>query len=84
MHHFETECCTRAHFCYKMVHCGIWDWYIVGFVQEVYKQSALWDMGLVHCGICAKGFYTESPHNGLGTSCTPTHPHLQPAYSAHI
>ena len=26
---------TRAHFCYKMVHCGIWDWCIVGFVQQV-------------------------------------------------
>ena len=25
-----------AHFCYKMVHGGIWDWYIVGFVQQVY------------------------------------------------
>ena len=24
-----------AHFCYKMVHCGIWNWCIVGFVQEV-------------------------------------------------
>ena len=27
---------TRAHFCCKMVHCGIWDWCIVGFVQQVY------------------------------------------------
>ena len=27
---------TCAYFCYKMVHCGIWDWCIVGFVQEVY------------------------------------------------
>ena len=25
-----------AHFCYKMVHCGISDWCIVGFVQQVY------------------------------------------------
>ena len=23
-----------AHFCYKMVHCGIWDWCIVGFMQQ--------------------------------------------------
>ena len=23
MHHFVTEMCTCAHFCYKMVHCGI-------------------------------------------------------------
>ena len=27
---------TCAHFCYKMVHCGIWDWCIVGCVQQVY------------------------------------------------
>ena len=32
MHHIVTEMCTRAHFCYKMVHCGIWDCWIVGFV----------------------------------------------------
>ena len=25
MHLFVTEMCTRAHFCYKMVHCGIWE-----------------------------------------------------------
>ena len=25
-----------THFCYKMVHCAIWVWYIVGFVQWVY------------------------------------------------
>ena len=36
MHHFGTEMCTRAHFCSTMVHCGIWDWFIVGFVQQVY------------------------------------------------
>ena len=23
MHHFVTEMCTHAHFCYKMVHYGI-------------------------------------------------------------
>ena len=34
---------TCAHFCYKMVHFGIWDWCIVGFVQQVYR-----DMG---CGL---------------------------------
>ena len=25
-----------AHFCYKVVHCGIFVWCIVGFVQQVY------------------------------------------------
>ena len=33
--YFATEMCTRAHFCYKMVHCGIWDRCIVGFVRWV-------------------------------------------------
>ena len=33
MHHFVTGMCIPwAHFWYKMVHCGIWDWVIVGFV----------------------------------------------------
>ena len=27
---------TRAYYCYKEVHCGIWDWCIEGFVQQVY------------------------------------------------
>ena len=30
---------TCAHFCYKMVHCGIWDCWIVGFVRWVYYPS---------------------------------------------
>ena len=30
------ECPTSARFCYKMVHCEIWDWSIVGFVRWVY------------------------------------------------
>ena len=25
-------CNMRAHFCYEMVHCGIWDWCIMGFI----------------------------------------------------
>ena len=36
MHHFVTEMCTCAHFCYKMVHCGIFVKCIVGFVRLVY------------------------------------------------
>ena len=36
MHHFLTEMCTHAHFCYKMVHCWIWDRSIVGFMRLVY------------------------------------------------
>ena len=36
MYHFVTEMYTCAHFCYKMVHCGIFVWCIVGFVRLVY------------------------------------------------
>ena len=36
MHHFVTEMCMCAHFCYKMVHCGIFDVCIVGFMRWVY------------------------------------------------
>ena len=41
MHHFVTEMCTHTcgHFCFKMVHCGIWYWFIVG-----YGTGALWDL----------------------------------------
>ena len=34
MQHFV----TFVHFCYKSVHCGIWDWCIVRFVQGIYCQ----------------------------------------------
>ena len=30
---------TCDHFCYKMVYCGIWDLYVVGFVQQVYAWT---------------------------------------------
>ena len=30
-----------AHFSYRMVHCGIWDWCIVGFLIWVYYTSAM-------------------------------------------
>ena len=36
---------TCTHFCNKMVHCRIWDWCIVGFVQQVY--CTLWWMWLI-------------------------------------
>ena len=32
---------TRAHFCYKIVHCRIWVWSIVGFVILSQLQSFL-------------------------------------------
>ena len=43
MHHFVTEMCTRAHFCYKILHCGIWHRCILGFVRWVYCfRRELW------------------------------------------
>ena len=33
---------TCAHFCYKMVHCGKWDWCIVGFALRVYCNIVRW------------------------------------------
>ena len=36
LHRFVTEMCTHVHISVtKMVHCGIWDWCIAGFVQQV-------------------------------------------------
>ena len=39
-----------AHFCYKMVHCGIWDTCIV-VCTFLLQSGALWDICLMHCGI---------------------------------
>ena len=41
---------TCAHFCYKMVHCVIWDWCIVGFVPYVdsIDRSMIGNITLVH------------------------------------
>ena len=41
MHQTNIPQCTilwqkYAHFSYKMVYCGMWNWYIVVFVQQVY------------------------------------------------
>ena len=36
MHHFVKEMCTHEHFCYKMVHCGIFVKSNMGFVRLVY------------------------------------------------
>ena len=42
---------TCAHFCYKMVHYGIWDWRIVGFVRQV------------SCLLNIKGLKSKIVHN---------------------
>ena len=35
MHHFVTEMWKCAYYCYKVVHCWIWEWCLVGFVSDV-------------------------------------------------
>ena len=30
---------TCTHFCYKMVHCRIWDWCVVGFLQQLNSKD---------------------------------------------
>ena len=45
---------TCAHFCYKMVHCGTWNWYIMGFVKQVQivsfqKIVYIWKCCLQNC-----------------------------------
>ena len=39
-----------AHFCYEMVHCGIFVWCIVGFVRWVYSGAAYVWVNLVNLG----------------------------------
>ena len=41
---------TCAHFCYKIVHCGIWDWYIVGLLRQVCwpSEDTICVSGIVH------------------------------------
>ena len=50
--------CT--HFCYKVVQCAIWNWCIVGFVQQVYCCTPItacgndfWVLSLLCCWLSA-------------------------------
>ena len=62
VHHYVTEMCTRV--CYKMVHCEVWDWCIVGFVQQVWNS-------------CSK-IYPINFHTGRALFwCSLTHCHLE-------
>ena len=36
LHHFTTEMHMCAHFCYKMLHYGVFVWCILGFVSWIY------------------------------------------------
>ena len=49
MHNFVTEICTHVNISviYNIVRCGIWDWCIVRFVQQVYYHK---------CNIMEEGF----------------------------
>ena len=40
MHHFvNSNMHICSHFCNNIVHCGIWDWYIEGFVEQEYYMQ---------------------------------------------
>ena len=66
VHHFVTEMCTHAHFCYKMVQYGMWYWCIVGFVQQV-----CWTC-LCHGRALARHF-ENGVLNAYGTHCRHNH-----------
>ena len=51
MQYFATGMCMCAHFCYKMVFCGIFVWCIMGFVRWVYCIFCCWFQGPVIVGI---------------------------------
>ena len=67
---------TRAHFCYKTVHCRISDWYIVGFVQRVYWNNKTFFNGLNPSNICHICACLSSYHrhiiNSHGQQCIST------------
>ena len=48
---------TCAHFCYKMLHCGIFVWCIVGFVRLVYwvaqsRTACIYQLTTLNCHRC--------------------------------
>ena len=60
---------TCAHFCYKVVHCGMYDWCIVGFVQQAYYlivpiRRVWWDS----LGNFSSSWSSIS-HPNIGLSC---------------
>ena len=64
MHH----CCNRhvhtcAHFCYKMVHCGICDQCIVGFVHNFVSEMGPWSLiklGYIKAAVWSKFMYIRA------------------------
>ena len=63
VHRFVTEMCTCAHFCYKMVHCGISYWCLVGVVQQVHWYWRMRECIIFTGKICQ--LYTEEPFSQL-------------------
>ena len=55
--HNAPSCNRNVHtFCYKMVHCGMWDWCNMGFVQQVYwslvyqgPMNINWHLSRIFC-----------------------------------
>ena len=57
---------TWTHFCYKIAHCGIRDWWTVGFVRHIYCAS---HRALTHWGqvkhICVGNLNIVASDDGL-------------------
>ena len=51
MHHFVTEIYTHAHFLYKKVHCGIWDWCIMRLCNMSIEYQILWKLSLLQLNL---------------------------------
>ena len=61
--HFVTEMCTRAHFCYKMVHCVMWNWRIVGYATGAFVIANLVYMFRMELSIANATLHNRAPFN---------------------
>ena len=62
-----------AHCCYKMAHCGIWDWWFVDYVRRVFSNSppSICVMGYqnaIYTAMCVHFFY-KLVHCGIWDWC---------------
>ena len=51
-----------AHFCYQMVHCGIFVWCIVGFVRWISWRLIVWDCGYYFNVVCSLTHWGRVTH----------------------
>ena len=70
MHNFLTEICTLVHICCKIVHCVIWDRFVVGFVQQVdFTQSMHLSISSAVCHI-TKSHYSDIKMGAMKSQIT--------------